>query len=134
MKKTFPASLNELDNVLAFADGELDKAGCPMGTQSAINVAMEEIFVNIAHYAYTPKEGTADVEIVIDGAAKEVSVTFTDSGVAFDPLKKQDPDTSLAAEDRKIGGLGILMVKKMMDDVAYQRIDGKNVFTMIKKY
>ena len=98
-----------------------------------INVSVEEIFVNIAHYAYSDKIGEAVIEVEIDDEPKTITITFIDSGVKYDPLAKPDPDVTLSAKDRKIGGLGIFMTKKFMDELSYEYRDGQNVFSMKKK-
>lgn len=124
------AKTENLDQVLAFVDEELEKYGCGMKTQMQIDIAVEEIFVNIAHYAYNPAVGKATIRIeVTDGT---VSLTFIDNGVPYDPLAKEDPDITLSAEERQIGGLGIFMVKKSMDDVKYEYKDGSNILTFSK--
>jgi len=134
MKKVFPAELDELNNVLMFAEEELDKAGCTMKAQTSVAVALEEMFVNVAHYAYPDQRGTVEIEILTNPEKKEVIIRLTDSGIPFDPLKKADPDTTLSLKERKIGGLGIFMVKKMMDDVSYSYTDNNNIFTMVKYF
>ena len=124
------AKTENLDQVLAFVDEELEKYECGMKTQMQIDIAVEEIFVNIAHYAYNPAVGKATIRIeVTDGT---VSLTFIDNGVPYDPLAKEDPDITLSAEERQIGGLGIFMVKKSMDDVKYEYKDGSNILTLSK--
>ena len=132
MKKlVIDALTDNLPQVLSFVDAELETADCSMKLQMQIEIAVEEIFVNIAHYAYAPETGTAVVSIDIsDGSAV---ITFEDSGVPYDPLAKPDPDVSLAAEERSIGGLGIFMVKKSMDDVKYEYNNGKNILTLVKR-
>ena len=127
------ASTERLPEVLGFVEGCLEEASCPMKTQMQISVAVEEIFVNIAQYAYAPKTGSATVHVEISGDPPEAAITFIDKGVPYDPLKKPDPDISLSAEEREIGGLGIYMVKKSMDDVVYEYKDGQNVLTIKKK-
>lgn len=134
MKKVFPAELDELNNVLMFADEELEKVGCTMKAQTSVAVALEEMFVNIAHYAYPDQKGTAEIEILSDPDKREVIIRLYDSGLRFDPLAKADPDTGLPLNERAIGGLGIFMVKKMMDDVSYSYTDNKNIFTMVKYF
>lgn len=134
MKKVFPAEVGELANVLLFVDAELEKAGCSMKSQTSIDVALEEIFVNIASYAYPGSKGTAEIEVTSDETEKFVIVRLIDSGVRFDPLAKPDPDTTLQVSERTIGGLGIFMVKKMMDDVSYEYVDGKNILTLKKGF
>jgi anti-sigma regulatory factor (Ser/Thr protein kinase) len=128
------ANISELDQVLAFADGLLEEAGCSMKAQMQIDIAIEEIFVNIAHYAYPEKEGEAVISVETDKEAKSVVITFEDEGIPYDPLKNEDPDITLSAEDRPIGGLGIFMVKKSMDDVSYEYRDGKNCLTIKKSF
>ncbi len=126
------ALVDNLDQVLAFVDAELEGMECSMKTQMQIDVAVEEIFVNIASYAYVP--GTGDAVICVEGFQdpKRVEITFIDEGVEYDPLKKEDPDVTLAAEERQIGGLGIYMVKKSMDSMEYERRDGKNILKITK--
>lgn len=132
MKKAFPAALGELDNVIAFAEAELENLGCPMKAAMSIKVALEELFVNIAQYAYPGEKGVAEIEVIAETGQSAVTVRVIDSGVRFDPLEKKDPDVSLSVGERAIGGLGIFMVKKMMDDVRYEYRDGKNIVTMTK--
>ncbi len=131
---TVEATVDNLARVLAFVDGELEAAGCPMKTQMQIDVAVEEIFVNIAHYAYAPGTGTATVQAEASAETKTLTVTFIDSGTPYDPLAKPDPDVTLSAEDRQIGGLGIYMVKKSMDNMRYEYRDGRNVLTLEKRF
>ena len=121
-----------LPQVLAFVDEQLDAADCPKKIKIQIDLAVEEIFVNIAHYAYDPDIGTATVRVDVLGDPPSVDITFIDNGIPYDPLAKQDPNVKLPARDRKIGGLGIFMVKKNMDDVKYEYIDGHNILTMKK--
>ncbi len=130
---TIPARLENLDTVTAFVDAELEKLDCPMKTQIQIDVAVEELYVNIAHYAYAPGEGDATIEVETDPASRTVSITFRDRGVPYDPLAKPDPDVTLSADERQIGGLGIFMVKKSMDDMRYTYEDGQNILTIVKK-
>lgn len=126
------ALTDNLPQVLAFVDGELEAADCPMKIQMQIDIAVEEIFVNIAHYAYSPEVGTATVRVEVMGEPPAVDITFIDGGVPYDPLAKADPDVTLSAEERQIGGLGIFMVKKSMDDVKYEYLDGHNILTLKK--
>ncbi len=126
------ADRDQLQAVKEFVDGHLEAAGCPARAQMQIGVAVEEIFVNIASYAYG--EGSGRARIRVEAFGDHAVITLTDSGVAYDPLAKEDPDTALAAEQRPIGGLGIFMAKKMMDEIRYERKDGCNILTMIKRY
>lgn len=127
------ANVDNLDRVIEFVDAELEKMDCGMKVQMQIDIAMEEIFVNIAHYAYAPSVGDAVIQIQKDDLSN-VRITFIDSGIPYNPLEKPDPDVTLSAEEREIGGLGIYMVKKSMDRVSYEYKDGKNIFTMEKAF
>lgn len=126
------ASLENLQEVIAFVDGFVEELGASMKAQMQIDVAVEEIFVNIASYAYAPDTGDAVISVETDTEKKQVLITFKDSGVPYNPLEKEDPDVTLSADERGIGGLGIFMVKKSMDDMRYERKDGCNVLTIVK--
>lgn len=127
------AKVDMLDEVISFIDSVLETAGCSMKTQIQIDVAVEEIFVNIANYAYDSDGGMATVRINIDDCTKRVKITFIDEGIPYNPLERTDPDVTLSAEDRPIGGLGVYMVKKSMDEVTYDYREGKNILTIIKE-
>ena len=133
MNKTFPAKIEVLSDVLGFVDTTLENCECPMKIQTALCVAIEEVFVNVAHYAYGEGEGDMTLGISFDEGSREITFRMTDKGVPFDPLKKPDPDITLSAQDREIGGLGIFITKKTMDTVTYAYENGENVLTMIKK-
>lgn len=126
------ALTDNLPQVLRFVDEQLEAANCPMKIKMQIDIAVEEIFVNIAHYAYDPEVGTATVRVALTPDPLSVDITFIDDGVPYDPLAKADPDVTLSAEERQIGGLGIFMVKKSMDDVKYEYLDGHNILTLKK--
>ncbi len=126
------ADTANLEKVTEFVDARLEAAGCPLKPKMQIDVAVEEIFVNIAHYAYTPGKGNATVRVEVSDDPVTVTLTFIDRGVPYDPLKKDDPDVTLSAEERGIGGLGIFMTKKMMDDVSYEYKNGQNILTLKK--
>ncbi len=128
------ATTDNLPQVLEFIDKHLEAAGCPLKSQMQIDVAAEEIFVNIANYAYKPDKGMAKVRVEVCDDPLQVSITFIDRGIQYDPLAKEDPDVTLSAEDRQIGGLGIFLVKNTMDDLSYQYIDGSNILTLKKKF
>lgn len=132
MIKEYDAKAEEMEKVLADAEAYFEDNLVPMKIVFQMNVAIEEIFVNIASYAYDDKVGNATVEINVDGTS--CTVVFTDSGKPFNPLEKTDPDVTLAADERAIGGLGIYMVKKSMDEVSYERKGDCNVFRIIKKW
>ena len=127
------ATLENLDAVMAFVDQQLEEAGCSMKTQMQIDIAVEEVYVNIAHYAYNPEIGGVTIRVQIEEEPLAVILTFIDKGKPYDPLAKEDPDVTLAAEDRQIGGLGIFMVKKSMDNVSYEYNEGRNILTLKKK-
>ena len=129
---TIEALTDNLQAVLDFVDTELEGADCPMKTQMQIDVAVEELFVNVAHYAYTPATGEARIDIEITEDPKKVMITITDSWIPFDPTAKTDPDVTLSAQERQIGGLGIYMVKKSMDSMDYRYEDGKNIVSITK--
>ena len=133
INKTFPAKIEALSDVLGFVDQTLESYECPMKIQTAICVAIEEIFVNVAHYAYGDGEGDMTLGIGFDAETREITFKMTDKGIPFDPLKKPDPDITLSAEDREIGGLGIFITKKTMNTVTYAYENGENTLTMIKK-
>ena len=126
------AKIDNLEQVMAFVDEQLEEAGCSMKAQMQIDIAVEEVFVNIAHYAYNPVIGDVTIRVAIENDPLAVVLTFIDEGQPYDPLAKEDPDVKLAAEDRQIGGLGIFMVKKTMDDVDYEYNQGRNILTLKK--
>lgn len=127
------AKVDNLNSVLEFVDGELEALDCSMKVQTQIDIAVEEIFVNIASYAYKDGNGKALICVEPDENNLSVAITFIDQGVPYNPLEKEDPDVTLSAEERDIGGLGIFMVKKSMDEVAYKYEEGSNIFTIVKK-
>ena len=127
------ATLENLDTVMAFVDQQLEEVGCSMKAQMQIDIAVEEVYVNIAHYAYNPEVGGVTIRVQIEEEPLSVILTFIDKGKPYDPLAKEDPDDTLAAEDRQIGGLGIFMVKKSMDNVSYEYNEGRNILTLKKK-
>ena len=127
------ATVENIETVTDFVNEQLEALDCPMKAQMQIDIAIDELFGNIAHYAYNPEVGDATVRVEVIEDPLAVVITFIDKGVPYDPLEKEDPDTSLSAEDRQIGGLGIYMVKKSMDDIIYEYKDGQNILK-IKKY
>ena len=122
------ADVNKLDDVLAFIDTDLEENDCPPKIQMQLDVAIEELFVNIAHYS-----GSEYAIILTDINSESAKIVFIDEGVYFDPLAKPDPDVTLSAEERNIGGLGIYLVKKSMDDINYERKDERNILTIPKR-
>ena len=107
--------------------------GCPLKLLMQTQLAVEEIFVNIAHYAYKDKTGEVNVLCELDKEKNLFTIIFEDTGIPFDPLKREDPDVTATAEERNIGGLGIFLTKKLMDEVSYENKDGKNILTLMKK-
>jgi len=130
---TIEAKVENLPDVLAFVDEQLEAHNCPMREQMQLDVAVEELFVNIASYAYNPEVGPATILVQTEGDPLSVIITFVDHGVPYDPLAKEDPDITLSADERQIGGLGIFMVKKSMDEVVYRYEDGKNILSIKKQ-
>ncbi len=129
---TLEATLENIPAVTAFVDERLEALDCPMKAQTQIDIAIDELFSNIARYAYDPATGPATVRVDVDNDPMAVRITFIDQGRPYDPLAQTDPDVSLSAEERQIGGLGIFMVKKSMDDVKYEYKDGQNILTIRK--
>ena len=133
VERIFPAQQDQLEQVQRFVEEQVEQYECPDKVKFQLAVAVEEIFVNIAHYAYRPEQaGTATVRCCVGGDPIQVTIQFLDNGTPFNPLAKKDADITLSAEDRRIGGLGILMVKKSMDTVDYTYEDGKNILTIKK--
>lgn len=131
IERIFDAEVEVWNDVSSFLEEELEKADASMKATMQILVAMEEIFVNVAHYAYPDTKGNAIITYdVKDGRAY---ISIKDRGVQFDPLQKEDPDVTLSADDRKIGGLGIFMAKKTMDAISYEYKDGMNILKMEKQ-
>ena len=133
MNRSFPAKVEALSDILGFVDRTLESYECPMKIQTAICVAIEEVFVNVAHYAYGDVDGDMTLSIGFDEESRNITFRMTDKGTPFDPLKKPDPDITLSADEREIGGLGIFITKKTMDMVTYAYENGENILTMVKK-
>lgn len=129
---TLPAKTENLDEVLDFVNQQLEAQGCSMRAQLELDIAIEELFVNIANYAYIPEEGSVTIQVEFKGDM--VSVIFIDGGTPYNPWEREDPDITLSAEERKIGGLGVYMVKKSMNHVDYIHQDGKNILTIQKQF
>jgi len=129
---TIAATVENIEVVTDFVNQQLEELACPMKAQMQINIAIDELFSNIAHYSYNPEIGQATVRVEVMENPLAVSITFIDNGVPFDPLSKEDPDLTLSAEERQIGGLGIYMVKKSMDEITYEYKDGQNILSIKK--
>lgn len=129
--RTFSADDRSLELALSFTEEQLELMNCSLRESTQIAICVEEMFVNIVHYAYPERKGKIGLSIRESNGT--VTITLKDSGVPFDPLARDDPDVTIPVSERAIGGLGIFMVKKNMDEVRYRRKDGQNVFTMKKK-
>ncbi|MBR0464455.1 MAG: ATP-binding protein [Clostridia bacterium] len=127
------AVTDNLPQVMSFVDEALEAADCPMKAQMQIDMAVEEIFVNVSSYAYAPGVGPVTVKIGIADDPRRAIIVFEDQGVPYDPLAKADPDVTLSAEERQVGGLGIFMVKKTMDDMSYVYENNSNILTLTKR-
>lgn len=130
---TLEADVKNIPEVTDFVNEILEEADCPIKVQMQIAVVLDEIFANISLYAYDKAGGEATVSVDVSGEPKVISITFKDRGKPFDPLNREDPDVTLSVEEREIGGLGIFMVKKMMDEVIYRYEEGMNVLTVRKR-
>lgn len=130
---TVEAEVERLPVVTAFVGGLLETIGCPMKTQAQLNVAIDELFSNIARYAYGQGAGMVTVRVETRGEPPAVTITFLDGGAPYDPLSGVEPDVTLPAEQRPVGGLGVYLVKMLMDDVAYAYENGQNTLSITKK-
>ena len=128
---TLDATIENLHRAMAFVDSVLEANDCPMKAQMQIDLAVEEIYANIANYAYPDSIGK--VELSSEFADGEIKIVFKDNGTPYNPLEKEDPDVTLSADEREIGGLGIFLTKKNMDSVSYEYRNNQNVFTMTKR-
>ena len=129
---TIAATVENIETVTDFVNEQLEEMECPMKAQMQINIAIDELFGNIAHYAYHPEVGEATVRVEVVEEPLSVVITFIDGGVPYDPLSAAEPDTTLSAEERAIGGLGIFMVKKSMDEITYRYENGSNILSIRK--
>lgn len=129
---TLDASIENIPAVTGFVDEQLERLACPLEAQAQIDIAIDELFSNIAYYAYNPETGPATVRVEVIEDPLSVEITFIDAGARYDPLAREDPDLSLSAAERQIGGLGIYIVKNSMDAVSYEYKDGKNILRIRK--
>ena len=129
---TIAATLENIETVTDFVNHQLEALDCPMKAQMQIDVAIDELFSNIARYSYNPEVGQATVRVEVVDEPLAVIITFIDNGVPYDPLAEADPDVTLSAEERQFGGLGIYIVKKSMDEISYEYKDGQNILTIKK--
>lgn len=129
---TIDATIGNIPEVTAFVDEQLEALDCPMKAQMQIDIAIDELMSNIARYAYNPDVGPATIRVEVTEDPMAVIITFIDNGIPYDPLSNEDPDITLSAEEREIGGLGIYMVRKTMDEVVYEYKDGQNILRIRK--
>lgn len=130
---TLTNDIQQVPQLADFVDMVCEEVGMDMAVAIQMNLAMEEAVVNVMSYAY-PADTVGDVTIEAVTIADQLQFTITDCGTPFDPTAKEDVDTTLSAEERPIGGLGIHLVRQLMDSITYERIDGKNVLTLRKKF
>jgi len=131
---TVDAKPESLREIKAFAGAELEAMGCPEPARKQLFIVIDEIFGNIASYAYEGGEGRATLRLEARAEPRAAVLTFLDGGFPFDPLAAEAPDTSLKARERKIGGLGIFMVRKLTDEISYAYEDGKNTLKAVKRF
>ena len=129
---TAEAKIENIALVTDFVNSILEKNECSMKVQMEIDIVIDEIFSNIAYYAYAPGSGEATVQVEIEDSPKRLELVFIDRGIPYNPFENKDPDVTLDIEERKIGGLGIFLVKEMMDEVLYEYVDGQNILKLIK--
>lgn len=134
IRKTFDAAIENIEAVTDFVNEQIESFGCPIKIQMKINIAIDEIISNIAFYAYPAGEGTVTVCVQKQDNPQAAVLTFIDHGKPYNPLDKKDPNVKLSVEEKPIGGLGIFMVKKLMDEVSYEYRDGQNVLKIMKKF
>lgn len=130
---TVDAMIENMNTVTAFVDDFLDQIACPMKSRIQINIVIDEIFGNICHYAYKDSVGAVTVRVESGNTPKAVFLTFTDNGIPYNPLDTEDPDITSSSEERKIGGLGIYLVKKNMDEMKYEYVNQQNRLRMEKR-
>lgn len=132
-KLVLPNDIETIPQLNEFIDLVAEEVGLDMSLTMSLNLAIEEAVVNVMDYAYSDgQKGSVDIEVTAD--QQWLTFVITDSGIAFDPTTKEDADTTLSAEDRPIGGLGIFLVRQLMDVIDYKREDNKNVLTLRKKW
>lgn len=131
---TLEATPENIPVITAFVDEQLERYDCPMKAQAQIDIAIDELFGNIVRYAYHPEVGSATVQVEVINEPLAVVITFIDQGKPYDPLAKEDPNVTLSAEEREVGGLGIYIVKKSMSEITYEYKDGRNILKIRKDF
>ena len=130
---TVEAQIQNVEKVTEFVNTVLEENNCPLKIQMQLDVAIDEIFGNIAYYAYKNGSGNATIQIEMEDNPPKITLIFIDQGIPYNPLENKDPDITLDIEDREIGGLGIFLVKKTMDELSYKYADGQNILTLKKE-
>ncbi len=133
LERTVTAILENFGMVADFVDEELEKRDVPMAAEAQIDIALDEIYTNVVKYAYGEEAGDVTVRLDFSEDNSEVRMTVSDAGIPYDPLQQEDPDVTLEADERQIGGLGIYLVKQLMDEVSYEYRGGMNILRMRKK-
>ncbi len=131
-KITVEATVDNLQQIIDFATERLEARDCPIKASMQLELVIEEVFVNIASYAYESATGEATFCMDFTQNPDAVFLTFIDGGKPYNPLEKTDPDITLDVNEREIGGLGIFLVKKNVDEISYERTDNKNILRMKK--
>lgn len=131
---TVEATIEQVHPVTDFVNEQLEELNCPAKAQIQIDIAIDELFSNIAYYAYGTEVGQATVRVEYQASPPAAVISFIDSGIPYNPLEQEDPDLTQSSEERPVGGLGIYMVKKSMDEVSYQYKDGQNILTIKKLF
>lgn len=128
---TVTADIGNLDKVTDYVNSSLGRYGCPDRTMMQIDIIIDELFGNIAYYAYPEEPGDVTVRVeVIQGETPAAVITFKDYGIPYNPLEREDPDTTLSSKEREIGGLGIFIVKNSVDDISYEYAEGRNILSI----
>lgn len=128
------AVVDNVPVVTEFVNKILKKYQCPSNVEAIMDIAIDELFSNIAFYGYPADRGKAEIMVSITEEPQSVVITFKDGGIPYNPLEKKDPDITLSAEERQIGGLGVYMVKQSMDEVSYCFENGNNILTIQKQF
>ncbi len=126
------AQIENWDQVRTFIENMMEEHSATEQDIFQMDIAVEELFVNVANYAYAPEHGMVEIEVSISENPKKMQVTLIDQGIPYNPLEREDPDITLGLDEREIGGLGIYMVKQSMDEVRYEYKDNSNVMTIVK--
>lgn len=128
-----PAEVHSISKGIGPIIGLLEDREVDFKTLNKTEVALDELLTNIASYAYEPGTGNIDIDYELDEATGVLTIVIVDEGKAFDPFAKEDPNIALSEKERRIGGLGIFIVKQVMDEASYERKEGKNIVTLKKR-